>query len=182
MAGALNKVILIGNLGRDPELKRTPGGAAVTEFSIATTERFNDKNGQRQEQTEWHNIVVWNKQAETAAQYLKKGSSVYVEGKLKTRSWEDNGQKRYRTEIVASHFQFLDSRSDNGGQSQGGFGGGADQGFGGGNSGGFGGQPQDQGFSQPQNQGFGQPAPNEYNNQNTGQTGAGLPVEDELPF
>ncbi len=155
MAGALNKVILIGNLGRDPELRKTPGGASVTDFSIATTERFTDKNGQRQEQTEWHNIVVWNRQAETAAQYLKKGSSVYIEGKLRTRSWEDNGQKRYRTEIIASNFQFLDSRSGGGGQ--GGFGGGAgnfgeppmsnDQGFGGGGADqGFGGGGADQGF------------------------------------
>ncbi|MCP4255960.1 MAG: single-stranded DNA-binding protein [Planctomycetes bacterium] len=132
MAGAVNKVILIGNLGRDPELRKTPGGASVTDFSIATTEKFTDKQGQRQESTEWHNIVVWNQQAETAAQYLRKGSSVYIEGKLKTRSWDDNGQKRYKTEIVASYFQFLDSRPAE--------------------------PQQQQGFQQPQqNQGFGAP-------------------------
>lgn len=115
MAGAVNKVILIGNLGKDPELRRTPSGAAVTSFSLATTERFTSRDGGRQEQTEWHDIVAWNKSAETMAQYLRKGSSVYIEGKLRTRSWEDNGQKRYRTEIVVSTFQFLDSKGAGGG-------------------------------------------------------------------
>ena len=125
MAGSLNKVMIIGHLGRDPELRKTPGGASVTDFSVATTERFTDKSGNRQEQTEWHNIVMWGRQAETAAQYLRKGSSVYIEGKLRTRSWEDNGKKNYRTEIIAQSFQFLDNRSGGQNSSQGGFGGGA---------------------------------------------------------
>lgn len=116
MAGAVNKVILIGNLGKDPELRRTASGAAVTSFSLATTERFTSRDGGRQEQTEWHEIVAWNKSAETMAQYLRKGSSVYIEGKLRTRSWDDNnGQKRYKTEVVVSTFQFLDSKGGNGG-------------------------------------------------------------------
>jgi single-strand DNA-binding protein len=115
---AVNKVILVGNLGRDPELRKTPSGSAVANFSLATTEKFTDKQGQQQEQTEWHNIVAWNKSAETMAQYLKKGSSVYIEGKLKTQSWEDNGVKKYRTEILVHQFQFLDSKPQQQGQQQ----------------------------------------------------------------
>ena len=107
---AVNRVTLIGNLGKDPEVRKTPSGSTVASFSLATTEKFTDKQGQRQEQTEWHNVVAWNKSAETIAQYLKKGSSVYVEGKLKTQSWEDNGVKKYRTEILVQRFQFLDSK------------------------------------------------------------------------
>jgi single-strand DNA-binding protein len=106
----VNKVILVGNLGRDPELRRTPSGASVVSFSIATTERFNDKKGERQDRTEWHNIVAWGKLADLANQYLKKGRSVYIEGKLTTRSWDDkDGNKRYKTEIVANQIQFLGS-------------------------------------------------------------------------
>ena len=113
----LNKVMLIGRLGKDPELKRVPSGAAVVEVTIATSENFKDKNGNKQDKTEWHSVVFWNKTAETVAQYLKKGSLVYVEGKLQTRSWDDqNGQKRYKTEIVANSFQFMESR---GGSNQG---------------------------------------------------------------
>ena len=123
MAGYLNKAIIIGNLGREPELASTTGGNKVTSFSVATTERYTDKQGQRQEKTEWHNIVVWGKLAETAAQYLKKGSSVCVEGKIQTRSWENDGKKQYRTEIVASSFQMLDTKGDNHQQeNKGGFG------------------------------------------------------------
>lgn len=107
---SLNKVILIGNLGGEPELRKTQGGTPVTSFSIATTEKFTDKQGNRQEQTEWHNIVLWNKQAEIASQYLHKGSSVCVEGKITTRSWENNGQKHYKTEIIASNFTMLGSK------------------------------------------------------------------------
>jgi single-strand DNA-binding protein len=107
MAG-VNKVILIGNLGRDPELRRTPSGAQVVSFTVATTERRTDKNGQRQDRTEWHNIVAWNRLAELANQYLKKGRTVYIEGKITNRSWNDkDGNKRYRTEILASQIQFL---------------------------------------------------------------------------
>ena len=107
----VNKVILIGNLGKDPELRRTSNGNSVASFTIATTERWNDKNsGGKQEHTEWHNIVVWGKLAELAHQYLKKGKSVYIEGKISTRSWDDkDGIKRYKTEIVANQLQFLGS-------------------------------------------------------------------------
>lgn len=104
----VNKVILIGNLGRDPELRRISNGNSVASFPIATTERWNDKNGERQERTEWHNIVVWGKLADLANQYLKKGQPVYIEGKITTNSWEDkDGIKRYKTEISANQMQFL---------------------------------------------------------------------------
>jgi single-strand DNA-binding protein len=109
MAG-VNKAILIGNLGKDPELKYLPSGQAVANFSLATTERRTDKNGQRQERTEWHNIVVYGKTAEVVNQYLKKGRSAYIEGRITTRSWDDrDGNKKYRTEIVANTVQFLGS-------------------------------------------------------------------------
>jgi len=112
---SVNKVILIGNLGKDPELRYTPGGQPVASFPIATTERWNDKNGQAQKRTEWHNIVVWNKQAELANQYLKKGRPVYIEGRITTRSWDDrDGNKRYKTEIVANTVQFLSGGSGGG--------------------------------------------------------------------
>lgn len=105
---SVNKVILIGNLGKDPEFKYTPGGQAVATFSLATTERFADKGGQRQERTEWHNIVAWGKLAELSNQYLKKGRSVYIEGRITTRSWDDkDGVKKYKTEIVANTLQFI---------------------------------------------------------------------------
>ncbi|HYO12321.1 MAG TPA: single-stranded DNA-binding protein [Thermoanaerobaculia bacterium] len=108
----VNKVILIGNLGRDPEVRSTPSGQPVASFTLATSRRWRDKNGQRQEQTEWHNIVVWGKQAEIAGQYLTKGKQVYIEGRLQTRSWDDRqtGEKKYRTEIVADMFQMLGQR------------------------------------------------------------------------
>jgi len=108
---SVNKVILIGNLGKDPELKFTPSGVAVAKFSIATTEKFKDAEGNMKEHTEWHNIVLWRRLAELANEYLKKGSPVYIEGRLQTRSWDDqNGQKRYMTEIVADRMQFLGRR------------------------------------------------------------------------
>jgi len=115
---SVNKVILIGRLGKDPELRKTPAGASVAEFSLATSEKYKDKQGQQQEATEWHNVVLWNKQAELACQYLNKGSMLYVEGKLKTESWEDNGQKRYKTTIVGMSMQFLDSKPQQQGQQQ----------------------------------------------------------------
>ena len=97
----LNKVMLIGRLGRDPEIRYTQSGNAVASFSIATSEYWRDKQGQRQEKTEWHDIVAWDRLADQAQSYLKKGSMVYIEGKLQTRSWDDQqGQKKYRTEIV----------------------------------------------------------------------------------
>jgi len=111
MAG-INKVTIIGNLGRDPEPRHTPQGMAVTTFSIATSESWTDKEGQKQERTEWHRIVTWNKLAELCAKYLAKGRQVYVEGKLQTRNWEDKeGNKRYTTEIVANTVQFLGSNN-----------------------------------------------------------------------
>ncbi len=105
----VNKVMLLGYVGRDPEVRSTPTGQPVASFSMATSRRWKDKSGQRQEQTEWHNIVVWGKQAEIAGQYLTKGKQIYLEGRLQTRSWEDrqSGEKRYRTEIVCDNFQML---------------------------------------------------------------------------
>jgi single-strand DNA-binding protein len=102
----LNKVFLIGNLTRDPELKSLPSGVQVTNFGLATNRVWRDRDGQQQEDTEFHNIVVFGRQAETTAQYLKKGSSALVEGRLQTRSWESEGQKKYRTEIIADRVQF----------------------------------------------------------------------------
>ena len=111
--GGVNKVIILGNVGADPELRYTPAGAAVTNFNIATNESWTDNNSERQERTEWHRIVVWGRLAEICNQYLRKGSKVYVEGRLQTRSWEgQDGQKRYTTEIVAREMQMLDGRGD----------------------------------------------------------------------
>ncbi|HLV30236.1 MAG TPA: single-stranded DNA-binding protein [Chitinispirillaceae bacterium] len=108
----INKAILIGNLGKDPELRYTPSGQPVASFTLATTERWTDRNGQRQDRTEWHNIVAWGKLAELVNQYLKKGRSAYIEGRITTRSWDDrDGNKKYRTEIVANQIQFLGSGS-----------------------------------------------------------------------
>lgn len=110
---SVNKVIILGRLGQDPELKYTPSGAAVCNFSLATSETWNDKNtGQKQEKTEWHRVVVWGKLAELCNQYLSKGRQAFVEGKLQTRSWDDkNGQKRYTTEISATTVQFIGGAS-----------------------------------------------------------------------
>jgi single-strand DNA-binding protein len=112
MAASVNKVILIGNLGRDPETRFTNSGSSVTSFSIATKDSFTDKSGARQERTDWHNIIVWGKQGEACAQYLKKGSPVYVEGRISYREYEakDGSGKRKVTEIVAMRTQFLSSR------------------------------------------------------------------------
>jgi single-strand DNA-binding protein len=108
MAGSLNKVILIGRLGRDPEMRFTPSGRAVTNFTMATNEVWTDQNGERQERTEWHRIVTWGKLAENCAKLLSKGKLVYVEGRLQTRSWDDkDGNKRYTTEIIANNMQIL---------------------------------------------------------------------------
>ncbi len=109
----VNKVILIGNIGADPELRYTPSGTAVTNFNLATNENWTDSSGERQERTEWHRIVVWGRLAEICNQYLRKGSKVYIEGRLQTRSWEgQDGVKRYTTEVVARDMQMLDSRED----------------------------------------------------------------------
>jgi single-strand DNA-binding protein len=111
----VNKVILVGNLGANPEMRFTQGGQAVANLRLATTERWTDKNGQRQEQTEWHRVVVWGKQAEICGQYLTKGRQIYVEGRIRTRQWQDQqGQKRYTTEVVAQTVQMLGSRAEGG--------------------------------------------------------------------
>jgi single-strand DNA-binding protein len=109
---SVNKVILVGNLGRDPEVRATPSGQSVCNFSLATTDRFTDRAGQQRDQTDWHNVVVWGKQADLCGQYLKKGRQVYVEGRLTTRQYEakDGTGKRYRTEVVAQRVQFLGGR------------------------------------------------------------------------
>ena len=117
MARGINKVILIGNLGGDPEVRYMPSGGAVTNVTLATSESWKDKqSGQMQERTEWHRVVFFNRLAEIAGEYLRKGSKVYVEGSLRTRKWQDNsGQDRYTTEIVGSEMQMLDGRGDGAG-------------------------------------------------------------------
>ena len=117
MASGVNKVILVGNLGNDPELRSTPSGASVCEFRVATNESWTDRNGQRQDRTEWHRVVVWGKRAEICSKYLSKGRQVYLEGRLRTRSWEDkDGNKRYTTEIIANDVQFLGGGGQGGGR------------------------------------------------------------------
>jgi len=134
MARGVNKVILVGNMGTDPEVRYMPSGGAVTNINLATSETWKDKqSGQMQERTEWHRVVFFNRLAEIAGEYLKKGSKVYVEGSLRTRKWQDNnGQDRYTTEIVASEMQMLDSRGGEGGMG--------------------GGYSQDPGYGQPMQQ------------------------------
>lgn len=112
---SVNKVIIIGNLGRDPETRYMPDGGAITNISVATTDVWKDKNGEKQEKTEWHRVAFFGKLAEIAGEYLKKGSQVYVEGRLQTREWEKDGVKRYTTEIVANAMQMLGSRQGMGG-------------------------------------------------------------------
>ena len=155
---SVNKAILIGRLGSDPEVRYTQGGSAVANFNMATSERYTDKGGQQQEKTEWHRIVAWGRLGEICGQHLRKGRQVYVEGSIQTREWQDrDGNKRYTTEIKASTVQFLGGRGESeggynrGGQGggQGGYGGG---GQGGGQSGGYGGGGQG-GFNGPPNQG-----------------------------
>lgn len=127
MARGINKVILVGNLGNDPETRYMPSGGAVTNISVATSETWKDKQtGQPQERTEWHRIVFFNRLAEIAGEYLRKGSKVYIEGSLRTRKWQDqSGQDKYTTEIVAGEMQMLDSKGGGGGQ----MGGGGDPGY-----------------------------------------------------
>src|SRR5690349_7362058 len=130
--GSVNKVILVGNLGRDAELRYKPGGAAVATLNMATTEVWNDKAGQRQEKTEWHRVVLWGKSAESLAEYLTKGKQIYVEGRLQTRQWDDkDGNKRYTTEIRGDRIVLLSGGG--GGRGGGGYarGGGAEEGMGG---------------------------------------------------
>jgi single-strand DNA-binding protein len=113
---SVNKVILVGNLGRDPEVRRMPSGDAMVNLSIATTDTWKDKGGERQEKTEWHRVVMFGRVAEVAGEYLKKGSQAYFEGRLQTRKWTDKeGQDKYTTEVVADRMQMLGSRSGSGG-------------------------------------------------------------------
>ncbi|HYK51847.1 MAG TPA: single-stranded DNA-binding protein [Terriglobales bacterium] len=118
MAGkSVNKVILIGNLGKDPELRSTPSGTPVAKFTLATNDRYKDKDGQWQDRTEWHNITAWARTAEIAGEYLKKGGKVYIEGSLRTHSWDDKttGQKKYMTEVVVNDLVLLGGRGEGGG-------------------------------------------------------------------
>src|SRR5215469_3054273 len=121
MAKSVNKVILVGNLGKDPEVKFTPNGVPVAKFSLATNERYKDKAGEWQDRTEWHNIVAWQRLAEIVGEYVKKGSKIYIEGRLQTSSWEDkqSGEKKYRTEIIASDLVLLGGRGEAAGYSEG---------------------------------------------------------------
>jgi single-strand DNA-binding protein len=122
MAGkGINKVILLGRLGKDPEVKYTPSGTPVAKFTIATNDRYKDKDGQWQDRTEWHNVTAWARTAEIAGEYLKKGGQVYIEGSLRTHSWDDKttGQKKYMTEIVVNDLVLLGGRGEGGGDSAG---------------------------------------------------------------
>jgi single-strand DNA-binding protein len=110
----VNKVILIGRLGKDPEIRSTPGGQTVTKFTLATDERYTDRAGEKQERTEWHNIVAWGKLGEICGQYLRKGKLVYIDGAIRTETWDDkeSGQKKYKTTIVADNMKMLDRKGD----------------------------------------------------------------------
>lgn len=188
MARGINKVILIGNLGQDPEVRFTPSGTAVANLSLATSDSWMDRQtGQRQERTEWHRVVMFNKLAEIAQQYLKKGSKLYVEGRLQTRKWQDqNGQDKYSTEIVANNMEMLDSRGGpDGGQYQsqpqqgGNYGGGQPQPQqGGGNYGGGQSQPLPQ---QSGNFGGSQQPPQQGGNYGGGQQHAPQPQPQPAP-
>ena len=180
MARGINKVILIGNVGQDPEVKYMPSGGAVTNISVATSETWKDKNtGQPQERTEWHRVVFFNRLGEIAGEYLRKGSKVYIEGSLRTRKWQaQDGTDRYTTEIVANEMQMLDSRGDNSGSNMGGdYGQGYNQG---------------QNFSQPKPAASGPQAAPQYGNQGGSASGgqsapqhppAGFDsFDDDIPF
>ena len=119
---SINKVILVGRLGKDPEIRSTPGGTSVAKFTLATDEKFTDRQGEKQERTEWHNIVAWGKLAEICGQYLRKGKLVFIEGSLRTDSWEDkeSGQKKYRTEIIAREMKMLGGKREGGDEGGGG--------------------------------------------------------------
>lgn len=172
-----NKVLLIGNAGRDPEVRHLESGTAVASFTLATTERFRDKSGMLQDQTEWHNIVCWRNLAELAEKYITKGTQLFIEGKIRTRSWNDqSGQKRYTTEIVADNIRLLGKKNDSG---QGGYPGPQ----GGYNSGGYGAPQQ---HSAPGNN-FqqGNPYPGGQNAPQGGSQAADFSMEDgsdDLPF
>ena len=170
MAGGVNKVILVGNLGADPDMRFTPSGQGVCELRVATSESWNDKNGQRQERTEWHRIVVWGKRAEVCAKYLAKGRQVFVEGRIQTRTYDDkDGNKKYITEIIAADVQFLGGGGRDGAQGGGG-GAGAPRGGGGGGAGG--GPERD---SPP-------PSDGDFGGYGGGGGGGGGGPDDDIPF
>ncbi len=170
---SVNKVILVGNLGRDPETRYMPEGGAVTNFSIATTEQWKDKSGEKQEKTEWHRITTYQRLAEIAGEYLKKGSQVYIEGRLQTRKWTDkDGVEKYTTEIIADRMQMLGSRQGMGGDG-GSAGGGGEYGNGGGNGGGA---RSSGGGSAPPSGGASKPAANK------GGAAKFDDFEDDIPF
>ncbi len=149
MARGINKVILIGNLGQDPETRYLPSGGAVTNVSLATTESWRDReSGEQRDRTEWHRVVFFRRLAEIAGEYLKKGSKVYIEGQLRTRQWEREGQKHYTTEIVANEMQMLDSRGEGGSSNYSSQGGGQSS-YGGGNASGDTSASNNSGFSEP---------------------------------
>ena len=178
---SVNKAILIGRLGSDPEVRYTQGGAAVANFNMATSEQYTDKSGQRQEKTEWHRIVAWGRLGEICGQHLKKGRQVFVEGNIQTREWQDrDGNKRYTTEIKASTVQFLGTRGESEGgysrQTQGGGQGGQQGGYGGGQGGQQGGYGGGQGGQQGGQQGG-------YSNAPTPAGPAGGEFnDDDIPF
>lgn len=175
MAG-VNKVILIGNLGRDPELRYTQNGQAVVNFTLATSENWTDKGGERVERTEWHRIVVWGKVGELCAQYLAKGRTVYIEGRIQTREWEDKeGNKRQTTEINAQTVQFLGGPRGDGGGGAGAAGGGGGSGGAGGGAGGSGGGSYGGGGGQAPRGGGGAGGAG-------GPESSGGPPESDIPF
>jgi single-strand DNA-binding protein len=186
MAGSVNKVILVGNLGADPEVRRLNSGDAVVNLRIATSESWRDRaSGERRERTEWHNVVIFNENlVKVAEQYLKKGQTVYIEGQLQTRSWDDqSGQKRYTTEVVLQRFrgelQMLGGRGEGGGSFEGGSGGGGgyERGGGGGRSGGGGGYG---GGSSDRGGGYGGGSSDRGGGGSGG--GRGGDLDDEIPF
>lgn len=168
MARGINKVILIGNLGADPETRYTAGGTAVTNVRLATSESWRDKqSGERQERTEWHRVVFFARLAEIAGEYLRKGSKVYVEGQLRTNKWQgQDGQDRYTTEIIGNEMQMLDSRGGGGGA---------------GGSAPFGGAPQQRSQQQPSQQSYQQP-PQQPQGQPPADPGFEDDLDDDIPF
>jgi single-strand DNA-binding protein len=189
MAEGLNKVMLLGNLGQDPELKLTQGGQALLKLRIATTETYQDKSGQRQERTEWHSVTLWGKRAEALAKFLTKGTTVFVEGSLRTDSYEKNGEKRYQTVVNASNIILTGRRGggEGGGEGGGGYsrGGGGGYGGGSGGGGGYGGGGRPQGGGSGGGGGgrqapaFDQGGGDDFGNDDFGGSGGG---DDDIPF
>ncbi|MEP4030528.1 single-stranded DNA-binding protein [Roseibium polysiphoniae] len=186
MAGSVNKVILVGNLGADPEIRRTQDGRPIANLRIATSETWRDRGtGERREKTEWHRVVIFNEGlCKVAEQYLRKGSKVYLEGQLQTRKWQDqSGQDKYSTEIVLQGFNstltMLDGRGEGGGEGGGGYGGGSGGGYGGGSGGGDYGGGSGGGSAGGSGGGYGGASGGGYGGPQGG--GAG-PMDDEIPF